>query len=69
VDERFTYEMFSKIDAATTKVRPFYANMYYIFSLQRINPMLEKLLNYDNVILVDADKFFTRDYIRLFETM
>ena len=69
VDERFTYEMFRKIDAATTKVRPFYANMYYIFSLQRINPMLEKLLNYDNVILVDADKFFTRDYIRLFETM
>jgi hypothetical protein len=43
--------------------------MYDSFSLQRINPMLEKLLNYDNVILVDADKFFTRDYIRLFETM
>ena len=69
VDEHFTYEMFRKIDSATTKVRPFYANMYYIFSLQRINPMLEKPLNYDNVILIDAEKFFTREYIRLFETM
>jgi len=58
-----------KIDAATTKVRPFYANMYYIFSLQRHNPKLENLLNYDNVILKDAEKVFTRDYIRLFETM
>ena len=63
VDEHFTYEMFRKIDSATTKVRPFYANMYYIFSLQRHNPKLEKLLNYDNVILIDAEKFFTREYI------
>jgi hypothetical protein len=63
VDEHFTYEMFRKIDSATTKVRPFYANMYYIFSLQRHNPKLDKLLNYDNVILIDAEKFFTREYI------
>jgi hypothetical protein len=43
--------------------------MYYIFSLQRHNPKLEKLLNYDNVILIDAEKFFTRDYIHFYERM
>jgi hypothetical protein len=67
IGESFTYTMFRRIDEATTKESPFYANKYYIFSIQRINPTLEKMLNYDNVILVDAEKFFTRDYISFFE--
>lgn len=69
VDETLSLELFRKIEAATAKTRPFYSNMYYIFSLQRINPMLEKMLDYDNIILVDAEKFFTRDYIQFFEKM
>lgn len=67
VDEGFTYEMSRKIEAATTKTRPFYSNTYYIFSLKRHNPMLEQMLDYDNIILVDADKFFTRDYIQFWK--
>ena len=67
VDENFTYEMFRKIETATTKTRPFYSNTYYIFSLKRHNPTLEQMLDYDNIILVDAEKFFTRDYISFFE--
>lgn len=69
VDERFTYEMFRKIDAATTKTRQFYSNTYYIFSLKRNNPMLEQMLDYDTVILVVAETFFTRDYIQFFDKM
>ena len=67
VDENFTYEMFRKIETATTKTRPFYSNTYYIFSLKRHNPTLEQMRDYDNIILVDAEKFFTRDYISFFE--
>ena len=69
VDEAFTYEMFRNIESATTKTRPFYSNTYYIFSPKQHNPMLEQMLDYDNIILVDAEKFFKRDYIQFFEQM
>lgn len=67
VDEGFTYEMSHKIEAATTKTRPFYSNMYYLFSIQPVAPNLQEKPDFDNVIWVDAEKFFTRDYIQFFE--
>lgn len=69
VDDIFTYEIFRKIEAASTKTRPFYSNMYYIFSIQPPSLALQKWLAYDTVTLVDAEKFFARDYIQFWEKM
>ena len=69
VDETLTMELFHKIEVATTKDRPFYSNMYYLFSVQPADPQLQLKLDFDTVVLVDAEKFFTRDYIQLFEKM
>jgi hypothetical protein len=43
--------------------------MYYLFSVQPADAQLQKILDFDTVVLVDAEKFFTRDYIQLFEKM
>ena len=67
VDEILTMELFHKIEAATTKNRPFYSNMYYIFSIQPVASYLQLKLDFVSVVLVDADKFFTRDYISFLE--
>jgi hypothetical protein len=69
VDETLTMDLFHKIETATTKNRPFYSNMYYLFSVQPADAQLQKILEFDTVVLVDAEKFFTRDYIQLFEKM
>jgi hypothetical protein len=69
VDETLTMELFRKIEVATTKNRPFYSNMYYLFSVQPADAQLQKILEFDTVVLVDTEKFFTRDYIQLFEKM
>jgi hypothetical protein len=60
-------ELFHKIEVATTKNQPFYSNMYYLFSVQPADAQLQKILDFDTVVLVDADKFFARDYIQFFE--
>ena len=66
VDEVLSLEMFQKIEATTTKTRPFYSNMYYLFSIQPADPSLQRKQDLDNVVLVDAEKFFTRDCIQFF---
>ena len=66
-DERFTSEMFYKIEVATTKNRPFDSGMYYLFSLRPADAQMQKILEFDNAIVADADPFFTRDDIQFFE--
>lgn len=53
VRKGFPKEAFQKIEAATTLVRPFYDNIYYLFSVGRACNYVEELRHLDTVAVVD----------------
>jgi AAA+ ATPase superfamily predicted ATPase len=66
-DERFSKELFHRIETATTKTKPFYNNVYFLFSIRRAGSYVEDLRNLGSVAVVDADTFFTNESIKLLE--
>ena len=67
VREGFPKETFQKIEAATTAVRPFYENIYFLFSAGRACNYVEELRHLDTVAVVDLKSLLGRKNDGLFE--
>ena len=66
VRDGFPKEAFQKIEAATTLVRPFYDNIYYLFSVGRACNYVEELRHLDTVAVVDLKSLLGRKNDGLF---
>lgn len=60
IREGFPKEAFQKMEAATTLVRPFYDNIYYLFSAGRACNYVEELRHLDTVAVVDLKSLLGR---------
>ena len=69
VREGFPKEAFQKIEAATTLVRPFYDNIYYLFSVGRACNYVEELRHLDTVAVVDLKSLTGSRNTELFENL
>ena len=69
VREGFSKEAFQKIEAATTLVRPFYDNIYYLFSVGRARNYVEELRRLDTVAVVDLKSLTGSKNTELFENL
>ena len=69
IREGFPKEAFQKIEAATTAVRPFYENIYYLFSAGRACNYVEQLRNLDTVSVVDLKSLLGQKNTELFEIL
>ena len=67
VRERFPKKAFQKIETATTLVRPFYDNIYYLFSAGRACNYVEELRHLDTVAVVDLKTLTGKKNIALFD--
>ena len=67
VREGFPKEAFQKMETATTLVRPFYDNIYYLFSAGRACNYVEELRHLDTVAVVDLKSLLGRKNDGLFE--
>ena len=66
VREGFPKEAFQKMEAATTLVRPFYDNIYYLFSAGRACNYVEELRHLDTVAVVDLKSLLGQKNKELF---
>ena len=69
IRERFPKEAFQKIEAATTLFRPFYDNIYYLFSVGRACNYVEELRRLDTVAVVDLKSLTGPKNTELFENL
>ena len=69
VREGFPKEAFQKMEAATTLTRPFYDNIYYLFSAGRACNYVEELRHLDTVAVVDLKSLLGRKNDGLFENV
>lgn len=67
IREGFPKEAFQKIEAATTLTRPFYDNIYYLFSAGRACNYVEELRYLDLVAVVDLKTLTGKKNITLFD--
>ena len=67
VREGFPKEAFQKIEAATTLVRPFYDNIYYLFSAGRACNYVEELRHLDTVAVIDLKTLTGKNNFALFD--
>ena len=65
----FPKDVFQKIEAATTTVRPFYDNVYYLFSIGRVCNYVEELRKLDTVAVVELRSFFGRNNAEYFKDL
>ena len=63
----FPKDVFQKIEKATTTARPFYDNVYYLFSIGRACNYVEELRKLGTVAVVDLRCFFGRNNAEYFE--
>lgn len=66
VREGFPKEAFQKIEAATTLTRPFYENIYFLFSAGRACNYVEQLRNLDTVAVVNLKSLLGQKNKELF---
>ena len=57
----FPTELFPKIEKATTTPRPFYDNIYFLFSISRVCNYVEELRKLGTVSIVKLRSFFGRN--------
>ena len=69
IREGFPKEAFQKVEAATTLVRPFYDNIYYLFSVGRACNYVEDLRHLDTVAVVDLKSLTGAKNTELFEIL
>ena len=65
----FPKELFQKIEKATTTVRPFYDNIYFLFSINRVCNYVEDLRKLGTVSIVELRSFFGRNNAEHFEKL
>ena len=65
----FPKELFQKIEKATTKTRPFYDNIYFLFSIGRVYNYVEDLRKLGTVSIVELHSFFGRNNAEHFEKL
>ena len=66
IGEGFPKAEFQRIEAATTVVRPFYENIYFLFSVGRACNYVEQLRNLDTVAVVDLKSLLGQKNKELF---
>ena len=66
VQEGFPKEAFQKIETATTLARPFYDNIYYLFSVGRACNYVEQLRHLDTVAVVNLKSLLGQKNEELF---
>ena len=66
IREGFPKAEFQRIEAATTAVRPFYENIYFLFSAGRACNYVEQLRNLDTVSVVDLKSLLGQKNKELF---
>ena len=65
----FPKELFQKIEKATTTARPFYDNIYFLFSIGRVCNYVEDLRKLGTVSIVELRSFFGRNNAEHFEKL
>ena len=65
----FPKDLFQKIEKATTKVRPFYDNIYFLFSIGRVCNYVEDLRKLGTVSIMELRSFFGRNNAEHFEKL
>jgi len=65
----FPKELFQKIEKATTTTRPFYDNIYFLFSINRVCNYVEDLRKLGTVSIVELRSFFGRNNAEHFEKL
>lgn len=65
----FPKDLFQKIEKATTTTRPFYNNIYFLFSIGRVCNYVEDLRKLGTVSIVELRSFFRRNNAEHFEKM
>ncbi len=67
IGEGFPKAEFKKIETVTTKNRPFYENIYFLFSVGRACNYVEQLRNLETVSVVDLKSMLGQKNKKLFE--
>lgn len=65
----FPKDLFQKIEKATTITRPFYDNVYYLFSIGRVCNYVEDLRKLSTVAVVELKSFFGRNNAEYFKDL
>lgn len=65
----FPKDVFQKIETATTTARPFYDNVYYLFSIGRVCNYVDDLRKLSTVAVVELKSFFGRNYAEHFKDL
>ena len=65
----FPKELFQKIEKATTTARPFYDNIYFLFSIGRVCNYVEDLRKLGTVSIVELRSLFGRNNAEHFEKL
>ena len=65
----FPKDLFQKIEKATTTTRPFYDNIYFLFSIGRVCNYVEDLRKLGTVAVVELRSFFGRNNAEHFEKL
>ena len=63
----FPKDLFQKIEKATTTTRPFYNNIYFLFSIGRVCNYVEDLRKLGTVSIVELRSFFGRNNVEHFK--
>ena len=63
----FPKDLFQKIEKATTTTRPFYDNIYFLFSISRVCNYVEDLRKLGTVAVVELRSFYGRNNAEHFE--
>ena len=65
----FPKDVFQEIEKATTATRPFYDNIYYLFSIGRVCNYVEDLRKLSTVAIVELKSFFGRNSAEYFKDL
>ena len=65
----FPKDVFQKIEKATTTTRPFYDNVYYLFSIGRVCNYVDDLRKLGTVAVVELKSFFGRNNAEHFKDL
>ncbi len=63
----FPKEAFRQIETATTALRPFYENIYVLFSVHRVCHYIEAMRELENVRAVDLNSLLGKKNMEIFE--
>ena len=65
----FPKDLFQKVEEATTTSRPFYDNIYFLFSISRVCNYVDELRKLGTVSVVELKSFFGRNNAEHFKKL